>query len=60
MRCLISDDFDLNVVLANDAQYAWAGGQILANSTDFNHLIVTKKLYEEFGHNICKQKFDSI
>ena len=60
VRCLISDDFDLNVYSANETQYAWYGGQMLVNSVDYNHLLVTRKQYEEFGHNICKQKFDGL
>jgi hypothetical protein len=30
---------------------------LLAESPDFTNLVVTKKLYEEFGHNICEKHF---
>ena len=60
VRKLISDDYELNVEC--DAKkyvdYAWHGGKLLANNTDFNDLVVTKKSYDEFGHNLCKKKFD--
>jgi actin-related protein len=58
VRSLISDELDLNVYSVNDAQYAWYGGQMLANSVDNASLVVKKASYEEHGHNICKQKFD--
>jgi actin-related protein len=54
---LIPDEFDLNVYSANELQYAWCGGKMLAESPDFTNLVVTKKLYEEFGHNICEKHF---
>ena len=53
------DEYDLNVQVANDAfDYAWQGGKMLAQSTEFDELVVSKKAYEEHGHNICKEKFN--
>ena len=58
VRSLISDDLDLNVYSVSDSQYAWYGGQMLANSVDNAPLAVKKTEYDEYGHTICKQKFD--
>ncbi len=56
---MISDEYELNVKQVENPQaYAWAGGKELASSKDFNELFVSKKMYEEHGHNICKQKFN--
>ncbi len=30
----------------------------LANSHEFNDLIISKKSYEETGHVVCKEKFN--
>jgi len=50
----------LNIQVATDVfSYAWQGGAKLAsNSTEFNDLIISKKLYEETGHTVCKEKFN--
>lgn len=60
VRSLISDDYELNVVCDSQKyiDYAWQGGKLLAESTEFDELVVTKKSYDEFGHNLCKKKFD--
>lgn len=59
MRALVSDENELTVNLAKDVlRDSWQGGQILANSTEYDDLVVNKKLYDEQGHNICKQRFD--
>lgn len=36
----------------------WSGGRGLANSPEFNNLLVNKKAYDEYGHSYCKKKFD--
>lgn len=60
VRSLISDDYELKVNWdpAKFIDYAWHGGRLLAQSTDFNDLVVTRKAYDEFGHNLCRKKFD--
>lgn len=60
VRSTIPDEYDLNVYSANEAQqYSWYGGQLLSNNqNDYNQYVVTRKQYDEIGHNICKQKFD--
>jgi len=60
VRSLISDDYELNVECDNQKfiEFAWHGGKLLANCPEFNDLVVSKKSYDEFGHNFCKKKFD--
>lgn len=59
VRSLILDEYELNVQLAENVfDYAWKGGSALANSSEFDQIVVSKKLYEEHGHNICKEKFN--
>jgi len=59
VRSLISDEYELNIKAMQEANtYAWKGGQSLASSSDFDDLIVTKKMYEEHGHSICIKKFN--
>lgn len=39
--------------------YAWTGGQLLAQDADlFRQLSVSKKDYEEKGNSYCNEKFD--
>lgn len=62
VRSLIADDYELNINASteeNPSELAWQGGKLLANSNDeFNDLVVTRKAYDEFGHNLCRKKFD--
>jgi len=58
LRALIPDEYDLNVFSASESQYAWYGGQLLAESGEYNNIVVTRKAYEEYGHDLCKQKFN--
>ena len=60
VRSLISDDYELNVACDSQkyAEFGWQGGKLLANSDEFSDLVVTKKAYDEFGHNLCHKKFD--
>ena len=62
VRMLIGDDYDLGVHLAKEdaLTYAWQGGREMAGgeSSDFAQLVVSKKLYEEHGSNICKERFE--
>lgn len=60
VRSLISDEYSLNIDsnISDPSTFAWQGGKELANSQDFSDLIVSKKIYEEVGHNACKKKFD--
>jgi actin-related protein len=57
---MIPDEYDLNVNHEESDAFSciWNGGKSLANGKDFNDLVVSKKLYEEYGHSICKKKFD--
>ena len=59
VRALVSDEFELTVSLAKDVlRDSWQGGQMLSISSEYDDLVVTKKLYDEQGHNICMKKFD--
>lgn len=59
VRSLVSDEYELVVTQMPDVQtYAWEGGKCLAASSDFSDLVVTKRMYDEHGHNICLKKFN--
>jgi len=59
VRNLVSDEYEVTINQDNDVlAYPWQGGRLLANSTEFNDLYVSRKAYDEHGHNICKKKFD--
>jgi len=48
VRALILDEYDLNIQQAADVfDFAWQGGKLLANSNDFDELVIKKKAYEE-------------
>ena len=57
---MIPTDYELNLSLIKGKELTttWLGGKELANSKDFNELCITRKMYEEYGHSICKNKFD--
>jgi actin-related protein 6 len=60
VRSMIEEDYELNVEIATDPlEYSLNGGKCLSNNdNDYNDIRVTRKQYEEHGHNICKKKFD--
>ncbi len=59
VRSMISDEYELNVKATEDPLvYAWLGGKMFANSSDCSDMIVNKKMFEEYGHSICKKKFN--
>lgn len=62
VRCLISNKYNLNVTTEPDSTTcAWQGGKLLAeNENEFQELIISKKTYDEFGHSVCKNKFDLV
>jgi len=37
--------------------YAWQGGAKFANLAEFNEKLVTRAEFNEYGHNICLQRF---
>lgn len=39
--------------------YPWEGGKLLAHSPDYDEIVVTREDYEENGHFICEEKFDT-
>lgn len=59
LRSLVSDEYEVIVNQMKNVQtYAWEGGKKMSQDADFSNLVVTKKMYDEQGHNICKLKFN--
>lgn len=59
VRSMAPDEYEVNITLPkNPVTYAWEGGALLSKNPEFKKLIVTKKDYEEHGHNLCMDKFD--
>lgn len=59
VRAMAPAEYEVNVTLTkNPITYAWEGGALLSKNPEFKKLIVTKKDYDEYGHNICMEKFD--
>ena len=67
MVAMISDTYELKVTAGEGENnqgsliYACQGGQLLADEkheSDFQEMRVTRKMYDEFGHSICKKRFD--
>jgi actin-related protein len=58
---MIPEEYELNINLdkQNELDYIWQGGKVLANSSeDTKELLVTRRMYDEHGHGVCKKKFD--
>ncbi|KAK3578879.1 hypothetical protein CHS0354_010239 [Potamilus streckersoni] len=59
VRSMAPTEFDISMTLPkNPVTYAWEGGVQLANDKDFEKMLVTREQFEEYGHNICLEKFD--
>ena len=59
VRSLIKEEYELCIFKSTDSITAgWEGGKKLAHSSDFKNLVVNKKVYEEYGQSICKEKFE--
>jgi len=53
------DEFDINIHLPkNPGTFAWEGGALLAQDSNFHNMVVTKLEYEEHGQDICRERFD--
>ena len=39
--------------------YAWEGGKLLSEDPTFSSFLVTREEYEEEGHTICFERFDT-
>ncbi|CAB4415874.1 unnamed protein product [Rhizophagus irregularis] len=58
LRFLAPTEFEIRVGMSeNPITYAWQGGAKFANSTEFNEKLVTRAEFNEYGHNICLQRF---
>ena len=38
--------------------YAWHGGVMLGQDSEFSNMTVSREEYEEEGHTVCFEKFD--
>ncbi|XP_033209864.1 actin-related protein 6 isoform X2 [Belonocnema kinseyi] len=60
VRSLAPIEFPVNVVLAeNPITYPWEGGKLLSKDPTFSSFLVSKEEYEEEGHTICFERFDT-
>ncbi|CAG8514886.1 9116_t:CDS:10 [Funneliformis caledonium] len=58
LRYLAPTEFEIRVGMSeNPVTYAWQGGVKFANSADFNEKLVSRAEFNEYGHNICLQRF---
>lgn len=44
--------------VSSPISYSWRGGCLMAKSDVFEEMLVTREKYNEYGHNICYEKFD--
>jgi len=59
VRSSVSDELDVRTYRPpNPDAYAWQGGVSLSKQPLFDEMLVTKAEYEEYGHAICKSKFN--
>jgi len=58
LRFLAPTEFEIRVGMSeNPITYAWQGGAKFANLAEFNEKLVTRAEFNEYGHNICLQRF---
>ncbi|RIA82976.1 actin family [Glomus cerebriforme] len=58
LRYLAPTEFEIRVGMSeNPITYAWQGGAKFANSAEFNEKLVSRAEFNEYGHNICLQRF---
>ncbi|XP_050522217.1 actin-related protein 6 isoform X2 [Daktulosphaira vitifoliae] len=54
IRALTPDEFDITITIPkNPITYAWHGGDMLSNDSDFYSLVVSKEEYDEEGFSSC-------
>jgi len=59
IRALACEDYDVNVSLAkNPITNAWEGGVHCSKNSEMTRFAVTRKDYNEYGHNICSERYD--
>jgi actin-related protein len=52
-----ANDVEVNVVVSPDRKYlSWIGAAMMAESSNFNELCISKAEYEEFGSSIIQRK----
>ncbi|KAL7306052.1 hypothetical protein TKK_0001514 [Trichogramma kaykai] len=60
VRSLAPEEYKINIHLPeNPITYAWEGGSLLANDSNYSSLVVKKEEYEEEGQAVCYDKFDT-
>ncbi|XP_047338176.1 actin-related protein 6 [Impatiens glandulifera] len=58
LRPLIPDKYQVKITTQEDPILgAWRGGSLLASSSDFERMCVTKAEYEEMGSARCRRRF---
>jgi actin-related protein 6 len=45
-------------VFCSPVTYAWHGGALLGQDSEFSNMTVSREEYEEEGHSLCFEKFD--
>ncbi|XP_013779892.1 actin-related protein 6-like [Limulus polyphemus] len=59
VRAFAPELYDVSVTLPeNPVTFAWHGGSLLSENEEAPKMIVSKKMYEENGMNLCLEKFD--
>ncbi|KAK3588984.1 hypothetical protein CHS0354_031237 [Potamilus streckersoni] len=57
LRLLAPDNAKINITAPNNRQYTvWLGGALLASSATFQEMWISKKEYQEHGHNIVNKR----
>ncbi|KAK2142530.1 hypothetical protein LSH36_942g01043 [Paralvinella palmiformis] len=59
VRAMAPCELDVRVTCSdNPVNYPWQGGVLMSEHSDFNKQLVTKAEYEEYGYNLCMERFD--
>ncbi|XP_022207751.2 actin-related protein 6 isoform X2 [Nilaparvata lugens] len=60
LRSMTPEEFDVRVTIPEDPiTYAWQGGTVLSQDPEFYTYCVSKEEYDEEGHALCFEKFDT-
>ncbi|XP_078662939.1 actin-related protein 6-like [Branchiostoma floridae x Branchiostoma belcheri] len=59
LRALVPQQLEVRVHQPDrPITYAWEAGVALSNTAGFDKMLVTRQQYDEYGQNICSDKFD--
>lgn len=60
VRTMAPEEYDVRVTIPEDPiTYAWHGGKVLSQDPEFYTYCVSKEEYEEEGHALCFERFDT-